>query len=920
MFPFRRFWIVAGCGLALTFVGARPGLAADRQLSPGHVPQATARLQPTGRLPGTNRLHLAIGLPLRNPAALDELLRQLYDPASANYHKFITPAEFAARFGPAERDYQAVIGFAKSNGLAVVGAPGHGMVLEVTGPAAGVERAFHVSLHKYRHPTETRDFFAPDTEPSVPANLPVVDVQGLSDFGRPRPLSHRANASSVRPLSFNGSGPNHEYAGNDFRNAYAPGSPLTGTGQAVGLLQFDGYNKSDITNYQNVVGMTNYVPLTNVLVNHDGSVGAGSDEVCLDIEMAIAMAPGLSRVIVYEGSPTSFLPNLVLQRMANDNLAKQLSSSWAWTGGPNTTTDTYLKQMATQGQSFFQASGDADAYTGANLLDSSSTYSTPIGSTNLTCVGGTSLTMSGYGAAWSSERVWNYNSVSGFANWGSGGGISIYYKIPYWQQGINMTTNKGSTTMRNVPDVALTADNIFLSSGGDYSGTYYSMGTSAAAPLWAGFCALVNQQAAAANPTNSVGFLNPALYAIGTNNYANCFHDITVSNNIGTNTAGSYYATNGYDLCTGWGTPAGTNLINRLAPMPYCLTQPTNQTVVATSNAQFSVTIGGLAPFGYRWLFNGTNLPAATNNSGTASNVLTLTGVTMGSAGNYRVVATNTSGSVTSSVATLTVNLMIPTLALNSSANPSGYKDSLSFTASLSPASATGTVQFLTNGVLFNTQTLAAGTATSASLATLPRGTNTIAAGYSGDANNGPVTNTLAQIVTNHPPLAAAFYTNRYAGLSLNIPVSVLTNSWSDADDDSLLLAGTSASTNGVTVINSAGTLVYYNTNSVADQFLCAVSDGWGGTNFQNIYVALLPLPTNAVPVIAGVANSNGTLYLDLAGMSGLTYVLQANTNLISSGGWLPLVTNVVDTNGYWQFTDSVTNHPQRFYRLQLLP
>jgi len=755
----------------------------------------------------------------------------------------------------------------------------------------------------------------------------VVDVQGLSDFGRPHPLSHRANFSSVRPLSSNGSGPNGEYAGSDFRNAYVPGTVLNGAGQVVGLLQFDGYYMSDITNYENVIGLTNYVPLTNVLIDsYGGGVTSanGQGEVCLDIEMAIAMAPGLSQVIVYEGNPTNgyFNPNDVLQRMANDNLARQLSSSWSWNGGPQTSTDTILKQMRGQGQSFFQASGDSDAYTGANVLDTKYSETVPVDSTNVTCVGGTTLTMSGSGSQWSSETVWNYNSVSGFTNWGSGGGISTHYKIPSWQSGVNMTTNNGSTTYRNVPDVALTADNVFVSyNNGDYSGTYYFIGTSCAAPLWAGFCALVNQQSVAYNPTNFVGFLNPALYAIGTNaSYSSCFHDITSGNNIGTNTAGLYYATNGYDLCTGWGTPAGTNLINLLAPLPCCLTQPANQTVTATSNVMFSVTAGGMPPFGYRWLFNGTNLPGGANVSGNSSNVLTLTSVITNNAGNYRVVVTNAYGSVTSSVATLTVNLLAPTIALTSSANPSGYKGGVNFTASLSSSIVTGTVQFLTNGVLFDTETLNAGAATSASIATLPRGTNIIAAWYSGDANDQSATNAISQIVTNHPPVTAAFYTNRYAGLSLKIPVAVLTNCWFDADGDTLSLAGISVSTNGVTVTNAAGTLIYYNSNNVADLFVCTISDGWGGTNFQSVYIAIVPLPTNAVPAITGVTNSNGTLQLGFAGMSGLTYVLQATTNLISSGSWLPLATNVPDTNGFWQFSDTISNNPQRFYRLKLVP
>jgi subtilase family serine protease len=922
MLNFRWSWLIIGLGVTLLFGSIRSSLAADRQFLPGHVPPTVARLQPLGRLPGTNCLNLAIGLPLRNQAALDELLRQLYDPASTNFHKFLLPAEFAARFGPTEEDYQAVQDFVRSNGLVVTGTYSNRVVLDIQTRVADVERAFRVTLRTYRHPTEARDFFAPDTAPSLPANLRVTGIEGLSDFSLPRRATRRVKATKVRPLNYNGSGPGQEYAGSDFRNAYVPGTALNGAGQTLALLEYSDYFKVDVTNYENIVGAiigtTNYVPLTNVVVGGSTPGTAHNDEVALDIELAIAMAPMLSRVIVYEKSSAD---SSLLNQIATDNLARQVSSSWlvgAWSSSTATMYDNIFKNMAAQGQSFFQAAGDKDAYTGAQPLDSGTTV--PVDSPYATIVGGTTLTMNGSGASWSSETVWNYN-LNGNPNEGSGGGISTYYPRPWWQTNVSMANNGGSTANRNIPDVALTADNIFVCyDNGDTSGTYYYMGTSCAAPLWAGFCALVNQQSAASNPTNYVGFLNPALYAIGTNaSYSSCFHDITTGNNIGSNTAGLYYATNGYDLCTGLGTPAGTNLINALAPRPYCLTQPSNQTVTANSSAMFSVTAGGMPPLGYRWLFNGTNLPAATNISGTASNVLTLTSVTVGNAGNYRVVVTNAYGSITSSVATLTVNLLSPAITLTSSANPSGYKSSLSFTAGLSLTAATGAVQFLTNGVLFNTQTLAAGSATSASLATLPRGTNVITAWYPGDANDLPATNTLAQVVTNHPPVTTPFYTNRYTGLSLKIPIATLMNNWSDADGDALSLAGIGVSTNGVTVTNSAGTLVYYNSNNVADLFTCSVSDGWGGTNLQNVYIAIVSMPTNAVPTITGVVNSNGTLQLNLAGMSGLTYVLQATTNLISSGGWLPLATNIPDTNGFWQFSDTITNNPQRFYRLQLL-
>jgi hypothetical protein len=182
--------------------------------------------------------------------------------------------------------------------------------------------------------------------------------------------------------------------------------------------------------------------------------------------------------------------------------------------------------------------------------------------------------MDGLGADYLSEQVWNSGDMgyswggNGVTNdfWGSGGGVSADYAIPYWQTNIDMTTNLGSTTLRNIPDVALTADNVYITYGSGTNGLVG--GTSCAAPLWAGFMALANQQAAGMN-LPSAGFINPAIYALGAStNYAACFHDITTGDNTWPGSPDLYYAVPGYDLCTGWGTPAGTNLINYLVGSP----------------------------------------------------------------------------------------------------------------------------------------------------------------------------------------------------------------------------------------------------------------------------------------------------------------------------------------------------------------
>jgi Pro-kumamolisin, activation domain/Domain of unknown function (DUF5011)/Immunoglobulin I-set domain/Bacterial Ig-like domain (group 3) len=1316
---------------------------------PGHVPAVVAGLNSTGRLPATNHLTLAIGLPLRNQAALEELLQQLYDPQSTNYHKFLTSPEFTARFGPTEQDYQAVGRFAETHGLSVVGTHSNRVVLDVSGSVSNIEQAFNTTLRIYPHPKEARDFFAPDVEPSVPTNLPVADMWGLSDYSLPRPLSRKLALPGVTALNYNGSGMGGAYLGNDFRNAYVPQSTLNGAGQIAAVVEFDGYYVNDIATYEAQSGYSN-VPLQNVLVNgvsgnpgYSGQANAVA-EVSLDIELLIAMAPGLTKLMVYEGSS----PYDVFNKIATDNTARQISCSWAWNAGPThnwghpgtKTLDSQLQQMAAQGQSFFQASGDSDAYTGSQAL-SSSTGPIPVDSIYVTSVGGTTLTMNGAGASWVSETVWNWGN-----NTGSGGGISPNYGIPSWQMNVSMAANSGSAVNRNVPDVALTADAIHVVYNNGTSNIFG--GTSCAAPLWAGFCALVNQQAVAiGGATNVVGFLNPALYAIAaSSNYTACFHDITTGNNIGTNTPGLFNAVAGYDLATGLGTPNGTNLINALAPArsPYFVTQPSSQTVTNGTSLTFNVAVGGQPPISYKWLFNGTNLPAGGNISGTASNILSITSVGANNAGNYNLVASNNYGSATSSVAvltvgfppafstqptnvtvlsggntvlgatvsgsaqlvyqwrqngtnlvngtgisgatsniltlttvttnrggnyslavtngfgvatssvavltvvlpptitsssltnrtvecssnnvtfsitalgtppiayqwsldglpvsgatqasfsltnvplpnhtigvtvtnlygsvssnalltvrdtiapviilngsnplfielsstftdpgatatdmcagtvavamasgtvntsaigtntliytandgngntnstsrsiivrdttpptivwnftnlvlaadtncsapmpdltgtnfirandasglltisqiptnnallqmgtnlviiivrdassnsaystnfvvvsdqtppvilgqpqsqtniigtivnfsagatactplayqwffndailndqtnntltitnvsptnvgsyyvvanssggsstsvvaTLTVNLIPTSLALNSSINPSGYKDDLIFAADIAPSGASGTVQFLTNGVAFDTATLTSGRAVSTNTASLPRGTNLITAIYSGDASHLPATGSLEQIITNHPPTAATAFYTRTADAALNITVADLTTNWTDIDGDLISLADVAVSTNGVTVTNNNGTLVYFNSNNVADQFVCTIIDGWGGTNIQTVNISITPT-VDSTPTITGlISKPDGTFDLTFAGAPSLNYILESTTNLISPITWLPVVTNSSGTNGQWLFNDSqVTSFQQRFYRLKL--
>jgi hypothetical protein len=564
-----------------------PAQSSQRTLLPGHRPAVVPGLQPLGRLDGSTRLKLSINLQLRNRDALAQLLDQLYDPASPSYHRYLAPEEFDARFGPTEEDYQAVIAWAARSGFTVNARHPNRMLLEVSASVADIERALQVTLRTYAHPTEPRTFFAPDAEPSVGPGVPISYIGGLDNFARPHPKNLRRAplpAAAKATPQIIGSGPNGNLAGFDYRAAYAPGVSLTGTGQMVGLLEFDGYYANDIALYVSQTGVSN-VPLQVVLLDgFDGVPTTGADsgngEVALDIEMAISMAPGLSNVVVFEAGPNG-LPNDVLQAMSSSTYTniKQFSCSWDFgsiTPAQRTNMDNYFMRFQTQGQSFFDAVGDSGAVTGA--------FPPPDDDPYIMQVGGTTLATAGPGGAWLSETVWN--TQEGPDGYMTGGGVSsgsASYNIPTWQKGVNMSTNKGSATKRNSPDVAMVADNVFIVA--DNGQNENSGGTSCASPLWAAFTALVNQRAAAVG-LPPVGFLNPALYHIGTNSsYAACFDDITVGNNTNSSVT-EYLAVPGYDLCTGWGSPSGGSLI-------IALTQPDGFQITPGRGAVANGPVGG---------------------------------------------------------------------------------------------------------------------------------------------------------------------------------------------------------------------------------------------------------------------------------------------------------------------------------------
>src|SRR5580693_10575409 len=513
----------------------------------GHVRNVTlnGRAPLVARLPATQSMHLVLVLPLRNQDALNSLLKTLYEPSAASYRWFLTVGEFTALFGPSQKDYDEVIRFAKASGMVVVGASRNRMNVDVTGSVANIEEAFHLIIGVYQHPTENRTFYAPDREPTLDLPFRLWHIAGLDDYSVPRPLFRRAGFRA-NPDATTGSGPDASFLGSDMRAAYYQGTALTGSGQSLGLLEYYGTDLADLDTYYANVGQT--LTITPTLVSTDGTStscvypNCDDTEQTLDMTQALGMAPGLSSLVMYVGSSDAPIFNAMATASP---LNAQLSSSWTWSPADPGTDNPYFQEFAAQGQNLFQAAGDDSKWT----TSGSASEIFPADDIYLTSVGGTDLNTASAAGPWASETGWS----------DSGGGISPNkFAIPSWQTTAAAGCSSCSKTYRNGPDVSANANFTFYVCADQTTCTANEYGgTSFAAPMWAGFLALINQQSIA-NGNKALGFINPSLYAIGEgSSYDSDFHDITSGSN-------GYSATTGYDLTSGWGSPQAA-LINALA-------------------------------------------------------------------------------------------------------------------------------------------------------------------------------------------------------------------------------------------------------------------------------------------------------------------------------------------------------------------
>lgn len=517
-------------------VASSPASAARLQVSvvPSAVAQHKAAL--IGGVDQATPLKLQVVLPMRDRAELSQLAHAVADPDDPHYRHYLTVSQFTDRFGPTKSDYEKAIKFFNDNGLKVTHTAANRYLFQIEGTAADVERVLHVNLNLYKHPTEKRNFMAPDREPTLGLSVPVQHIADLDTFVLPYSKLIRTDGN---PRA-GGSGPGGQFIGSDFRAAYygtGKKAKLTGKGQSVGLMEFEGYIASDIQLYFDTVKQKLNVPVNGISV--DGTpVDCGhcdDGEQTLDIDYAISMAPNLDQVQVYVGSSALAMEN----RMASDNTSKQLSTSWGYSED-FADEDPLYQEMAVQGQGYFTASGDFSTLQQAGPW--------PEEDANITAVGGTDLVTNGPGGSWKSEPGWQDSA--------SGPSVDTKIKIESYQLPYINKKNKGSTTLRNVSDISANADfDMFICADGHCGGGVG--GTSFSSPMWAGFSALANEQATKKGGA-TIGFVNPTLYKA-------LIHDKKITHDVVGNSSGIYPAVKGYDLVGGLGSPNGKATINALA-------------------------------------------------------------------------------------------------------------------------------------------------------------------------------------------------------------------------------------------------------------------------------------------------------------------------------------------------------------------
>jgi kumamolisin len=751
MFPvrsFSKFFLLAGIALCLTSADGNTSFAAPSAKAvpvPAGALGDALELNDQVRPAASQEIHLSFDLKTAPIAQIQSYVSTLTDPKSPNYHHWLTPAAFGAKFGASQADTNAVVAYLNANGMTDVKVwPDH-VIISATTTRQQAEAAFGVTMHGYlRNQTDvtkgmSATYYAPDQLPLVDAGVAskLVAIEGLSTKRSYVPMN--AKAALTPAIGIYGS-----LDPPDLAEAYnitdLHGGGLEGQGQTIDIFSPTAVQLSDIQSFFALEGLP--MPTVNV-----ESVDGGTDdltnqaEACLDIETIGGQAPDAT-INVVEGP---FGADLYEQIEADDPECS--SESWAdfevdESQAYASTYETLHQAISAEGVTMFVAAGDWGAFEeGTNTVTVNLDAALP----EVTAVGGTELKPLSNGN-WNGEVAWTYNDGTAGDGWGGGGGLSIYFPEPAWQTGPGVN-NINSDGFRQLPDISALASSPYYDVYTMGAFNAY-LGTSASCPLWASSVLLIEQ-----GLNQRLGNINPLLYQFG--GYLQPpYHDITSGND------GLYFCTPNWDFVTGWGSADFGKLYTafggtfQVEPPVITSLSPTGAPV---NGKKFTLEVFGEYFTAASVIeFNGVALPTKFVSS--AELTATIPSSDLGIIKSCPVVV-NTPYTGAGKSNTYLFYVQGPsTSRVAASVNPLVYGQPTVLTAKVFPSSATGSVEFITdsgNSLVGLTNGTATYTATN-----LPVGTTPVTAEYLGAGLNGAATSSATEMIVKKESAALTLSTS----------------------------------------------------------------------------------------------------------------------------------------------------------------
>jgi subtilase family serine protease len=499
-----------------TVVDDNPAIGAEVLQVPG--------VQDLGRRAGGSPVDVLVCLRFNHEKELDQLIAEQGDPASPNFRKYLTAAQFAERFGPTAEQLDPVTSVLKRAGFQITKISSNRVLIYATAPSSIVENYFKTEIHTVKQDPDADQYmnvtpaFLPD------ALVPLVLEVNVNNLIVAKAIAHSAAISG--PYQ----GPNAGYTpvalANYFQFPVEVG--YDGTGHTAAIMISSDVADSDVNTFLAYFPITRTGTITREIVSGTGGIkkGAAGYEVALDTETIAALAPG-ANIILYLIDKLSFADiDGAAEKIVSDDTAEVVNMSFAGSQVRARTFFEAVKQGNAEGITFVASSGD-DGYQYCGF---------PAGLPNVLGLGGTFIGDVGPGGTFTLTVAWS----------SSGGGVSTIYKIPNYQKGV---TGLVSTTMRNFPDVAFPAVFTDVVVNGEWTAL---AGTSWSSPTYVGLQLELNQVKG-----NRMGLVNNDLYRV----FKKSGYTDFIDPSQGGGNDGKYSVGPGYDLITGIGLPLGEPLV-----------------------------------------------------------------------------------------------------------------------------------------------------------------------------------------------------------------------------------------------------------------------------------------------------------------------------------------------------------------------